>query len=163
MDTIARTVLMGIGATALTDGWSIARHRLLHVAPPNYSLVGRWVAHMRHGSFRHPAIAAAAPARHERVLGWILHYLTGVAFAALLPVLFGAAWLQHPSLAPALAVGIATVAAPFLLMQPAMGAGIAAGRTAHPARARVHSLLTHAVFGAGLYASAALLAAVTTA
>jgi hypothetical protein len=53
-----------------------------------------------------------------------------------------------------LAVGIGTVAAPFLLMQPGMGAGLAARRSPRPAAARLHSLVTHAVFGLGLYASA---------
>jgi len=55
---------------------------------------------------------------------------------------------------PALAVGIGTVAAPFFLMQPGMGAGIAASRTPRPNAARLQSLLTHAVFGLGLYVSA---------
>jgi hypothetical protein len=77
-----------------------------------------------------------------------------VAFAALLPLLFGAAWLRDPTPGPALAVGIGTVAAPFLLMQPGMGAGLAARRSPRPAAARLHSLVTHAVFGLGLYASA---------
>jgi hypothetical protein len=57
----------------------------------------------------------------------------------------------------ALAVGIGTVAAPFFVLQPGMGAGIAARRSAHPGRARLHSLLMHAVFGLGLYASAFVL------
>ena len=39
-------------------------------------------------------------------------------------------------------------------MQPGMGAGIAASRTPHPAAARFNSLLTHAIFGLGLYAAA---------
>ena len=59
----------------------------------------------------------------------------------------------------ALLVGVVTVAAPFLLMQPGMGAGIAASRTPRPAIARVHSLLNHLAFGAGLYLSALLLQA----
>ena len=54
---------------------------------------------------------------------------------------------------PALLVGIGTVVAPFLLMQPGMGAGVAASRTPRPAAARVQSLVTHAIFGLGLYAS----------
>jgi hypothetical protein len=58
------------------------------------------------------------------------------------------------TLGPALALGVATLAAPFLLMQPGMGAGIAASRTPRPGSARLHSLITHAVFGLGLYASA---------
>jgi hypothetical protein len=38
-------------------------------------------------------------------------------------------------------------------MQPGMGAGIAASRTPRPAAARVQSLITHTVFGVGLYAA----------
>ncbi|MCC6194030.1 MAG: DUF2938 family protein, partial [Burkholderiales bacterium] len=59
-------------------------------------------------------------------------------------------------IAPAMIVGIASVAAPFLVMQPGMGAGIAASRTPRPAAARVQSLLTHAIFGLGLWAAGSL-------
>jgi hypothetical protein len=90
------------------------------------------------------------------MLGWTAHYFIGIAFAALVPALYGARWLEHPTPVPALAVGLATVAAPFLLMQPGMGAGIAASRTPNPAAARIHSLVTHTVFGLGLYAGALL-------
>ena len=62
--------------------------------------------------------------------------------------------MARPTLGPALAVGIGTVAAPFFLMQPGMGAGIAASRTPRPNAARLQSLLTHAVFGLGLYVAA---------
>lgn len=75
METPISTVLIGLIATALTDIWGIIRHRLLHVLPPDYALVGRWIAHMRRGSFRHDDIKAAPPARNERALGWIVHYL----------------------------------------------------------------------------------------
>ncbi|MNT97543.1 hypothetical protein D3C72_2398910 [compost metagenome] len=67
---------------------------------------------------------------------------------------------MRPTLAPALIVGLATVAAPFFLMQPGMGAGIAASKTPNPHIARLRSLLTHAVFGIGLYLSGLLLAVV---
>ena len=70
------------------------------------------------------------------------------------PPIWGLAWIQRPTIGPALIVGIGTVAAPFLLMQPGMGAGIAASRTPRPAAARIQSLVTHAVFGLGLYATA---------
>ena len=153
MGPIATTVLVGIGATLVMDTWSLLRRRLLGVAFPNYAHVGRWLGHMRHGRFRHASIAGAAPVANERLLGWGAHYLTGIAFAALLPTAFGAEWLQVPTLGPAMAVGIGTVAAPFLLMQPGMGAGIAASRTPRPASARIRSLVTHAIFGLGLYAA----------
>jgi hypothetical protein len=124
---------------------------LFHIALPDYGLVGRWIAHMRHGQFRHDSIAAAPAVRGERVLGWLVHYLIGMSFAALLIAICGFEWLRNPTLGPALAVGICTVTAPFLLMQPGMGAGIAASRTPRPATARVQSLITHTVFGLGLY------------
>lgn len=160
MDPMAATVATGIGATALMDLWSLARRRLLAVPLPDYGLVGRWIGHMRHGRFRHPAIGRASAVRHEAAIGWSAHYLTGIAYAALLPLLWGTAWLREPALVPALAIGVGTVLAPFLLMQPGMGAGCFASRSPRPTAARMHSLATHAVFGLGLYATASGLRAI---
>jgi hypothetical protein len=108
---------------------------------------------MTHGRFRHDSIAASAPVRGEHIIGWAAHYLTGIAFAGLLIGIWGLAWVQQPTMGPALVVGLSTVAAPFLLMQPGMGAGIASSRTPRPASARLQSLVAHAVFGLGLYAT----------
>lgn len=157
MQDLIATVITGAGATLVTDAWGLARRPLLGVPAPDYGLVGRWFGHMRHGRFRHDNIARAAPVPGERLLGWTAHYLIGIVFAALLVLLAGPGWLRAPTLTPALLVGIATVAAPFLLMQPGMGAGIAAARTPAPGKARLHSLITHTVFGLGLYATAGAL------
>lgn len=153
MDFLVSTLLIGVGATAAMDLWAIARRRLLGTPPPNYGLVGRWLAHMPRGRFRHDSIAAASPVRGERLIGWTAHYLIGIAFAAILPSIWGLAWVYHPTIGPALIVGIGTVAAPFLVMQPGMGAGIAASRTPRPAAAQFQSVVTHAIFGLGLYAA----------
>ena len=147
------SVLIGTGATLVMDVWAIARKWLLGVPPANYGLVGRWLGHMTHGRFRHESIAAAAAVRGERLIGWIAHYLTGIAFATVLLRVWGVDWVREPSLLPALIVGIGSVVAPFLLMQPGMGAGIAASRTPQPNTARMRSIVTHAVFGVGLYAA----------
>ena len=156
LNSIAAIVLTGAGATALTDLWSIVRQRLFGVAPPNFLLVGRWVAHLAHGRLHHDSIAASPAARNEHALGWASHYLIGMGFACILPALRGTEWFCNPTPGPALLVGIATVAAPLLVMQPAMGAGFFASRTARPASARIQSLLMHAVFGLGLYLAATL-------
>jgi hypothetical protein len=65
--------------------------------------------------------------------------------------------LRDPSFSPALMVGVATVAAPWLVMQPAMGAGFFASRTPKPLSSCARSLASHAVFGAGLFLAAVLL------
>lgn len=153
VDVWLPTLLVGIGATGVMDAWSVLRRRLFGVPAANYGLVGRWIGHMAGGRLRHAAIAAAAPVRGEAVIGWAAHYATGIAFAGLLVAIAGSDWLHAPTLVPALAVGIGTVLAPFLVLQPAMGAGIAASRTPRPGAARLQSLVTHAVFGFGLYAA----------
>ena len=152
--TLAWTMVVGLGATACMDLWALARRRLFGTPLPNYGFVGRWFAHLMRGRFRHDAIAAASPVPCEALIGWTAHYAIGVAFASLLVATCGVGWLQRPTLGPALAVGIATVAAPMLILQPGMGAGIAARRTPRPNAARTQSLVNHAVFGAGLYVAA---------
>lgn len=146
--------LIGAGATAVMDIWAVARKRLLGIPALDYRLVGRWFAYMARGRFRHDPIAASPPVRGEHLIGWTAHYLTGIAFAAMLLAIWGLDWSRHPTIGPALIVGVGSVAAPFLLMQPAMGAGFAASRTPRPAAARFQSLVTHAIFGFGLYAAA---------
>ena len=144
-------IVIGLCATLVMDVWGWLRQPLLGVAPPNYAMVGRWLLHMGHGQFRHTAIAASPATPGEKAVGWLAHYLTGLAFAGILLGIAGQSWIEQPTLGPALLVGIGTVAAPFLLMQPGMGAGMAASRTPAPNAARLQSLLTHAVFGLGLY------------
>lgn len=153
MNNLLAVVCIGVGATAVMDLWGWVRTPLLGIPPPDYGMLGRWLAHMRHGQFRHDAIAASPAMPGEGIIGWTLHYLTGIAFAALLIGIWGGSWTQAPTLGPALAIGIGTVVAPFLLMQPGMGAGIAASRTTHPTSARIQSLIAHGVFGLGLYGS----------
>jgi hypothetical protein len=147
-------LLIGAGATVLMDLWGIARTRLLRVPAMNYALVGRWLAYLPRGRFRHSPIAASPAVRGELLIGWTAHYAIGIAFAAALLALFGSDWACYPTPGPALLVGIVSVAAPFLLMQPGMGAGIAASRTPNPSAARFNSLLTHTIFGLGLYVAA---------
>ncbi|GGO76797.1 hypothetical protein GCM10011348_04860 [Marinobacterium nitratireducens] len=154
MNVLAFTVLTGIGATLVMDLWGLIRARLFGIPAADYGMVGRWLGHMRNGRFRHEAIARSAAVKGEQLIGWSAHYLTGIAYATLLTIFWGTGWISHPSIGPALIVGIGTVAAPFLLMQPGMGAGIAASRTPRPNVARFQSLLNHTVFGLGLYLTA---------
>jgi hypothetical protein len=151
MDLLPCILATGIGATLFVDAWALVRERAFGVPQPNYGMVGRWVAHMPRGRFVHASIAKAPSVRGERAIGWIAHYLIGIAFAGVLVVAAGVDWCRHPTPGPALLVGVATVLAPFLLMQPGMGAGLAARHAPRPGVARLHSLVTHAIFGLGLY------------
>ncbi|WP_031303236.1 DUF2938 domain-containing protein [Pseudomonas sp. EGD-AK9] len=149
---------IGAGATLVMDAWLLLLRRL-GIATLSFALVGRWVGHLLRGRVRHAAIAKTAPVRGELALGWLVHYATGIFFAALLLVLTGPGWAARPSLLPALALGLVTVAVPLLLIQPAMGAGIVSRHTPTPLKNCLKSMASHGVFGLGLYLSASLLAA----
>ena len=151
---IGGAVLVGIGAILVMDLWNLVLQHTLNVSSLNFCLVGRWLSHMSVGTFTHKNIAMAAERPGECAIGWTAHYLIGVIFALLLVLLTSGSWLEHPSFLPALLMGIGTVPIPYFVMQPALGFGIAAANTPHPMKARLKSLMTHTVFGVGLYLSA---------
>ena len=151
---------IGIGATAVMDLWLWVQKRL-GVRTLDFAFIGRWAGHLLRGRFAHASIAQASPIRGERAWGWLTHYAAGVAFAGLLFAVQGPGWVNNPSLLPAIAVGIGTVVVPLFVMQPAMGAGIAASKTPKPLKNCIRSLANHAVFGLGLYVAAVVVALVT--
>lgn len=153
-------MLIGIGATAVMDAWLLLLRRL-GIPTLNFAFIGRWVGHLLRGRFSHAAIAKATPIRGELAWGWLTHYAVGVAFATVLIGIQGAQWIYSPTLLPALAVGISTVAAPLLVMQPAMGSGFAASRTPTPVKNCLRSLANHTVFGLGLYLCAQVIALIS--
>ena len=102
----------------------------------------------------HASITTATRKPLECAVGWLAHYSIGVVFAIVFVVLAPGDWLARPTLLPALLYGVGTVVFPFFVMQPALGLGIAASRTPKPAQARLKSLVTHSVFGVGLYVCA---------
>jgi hypothetical protein len=142
---------MGIGATITMDLWAVFMQRVFKMKAPNYCLVGRWFQTMPEGTFGHTNIGSAPQKRAECTIGWITHYTIGVIFAIAFVTSVGNHWLQHPALIPAMVFGIVTVGAPFLIMQPAFGLGVAGSKTSNPFQTRLRSLMNHIIFGLGLY------------
>lgn len=153
---IIQIALIGIGATAVMDLW-LSLLKRLGVQTLNIAFIGRWVGHLFRGRFAHAAIAKAQPIPAERALGWLTHYVIGIAFAGLLVAVSGMNWVADPTLLPAVLVGMGTVVAPLFLMQPAMGAGFAASKTPTPLKNCLRSLANHTVFGLGLFIAALLI------
>lgn len=148
-----RIVGVGLGATVLMDLWNLFLKRAFGIPSLNFCLLGRWIRHMPAGTFRHSNISLAQPKPFECAVGWSAHYLIGSTMGATFVALAGD-WLAAPTVLPALAYGVGTVVLPFLVLQPALGLGIASARTGNPSAARLKSLATHTVFGLGLYLSA---------
>jgi hypothetical protein len=148
-----RTILIGVGATLTIDVWAQLLRRF-GIPSLNFAFLGRWIGHLRQGRWMHESIAKATPVRGELLIGWCAHYSIGITFAAVLLSTFGLKWARSPSLPPALFIGIVSVLAPLLILQPALGAGIASSKTPKPVFNCIKSLVTHTVYGFGLYLAA---------
>jgi len=147
-------IAVGIGATLVMDLWNLFLKRAFGIPSLNYCLLGRWLLHMPGGTFRHASIAAAPRKPLECTVGLIAHYTIGIVLALGLVFVTSGVWLARPTLLTALLYGIGTVVFPFFLMQPSFGLGFAASKTPNPTQARLKSLMTHTVFGVGLYVCA---------
>ncbi|PVE20726.1 DUF2938 domain-containing protein [Microvirga sp. KLBC 81] len=157
IDFLYRTVLIGVGATALLDLWAWILQRLFKVPAPNWGLVGRWFCHLTEGKVFHDDITLAHAYAFERAVGWLSHYAVGIIYAGALLAFTRPDWTSAPTLAPALAVGLITVGAGWFLLQPGMGVGIAASKRPNATRIRVLNIAGHVIFGFGLYGSALLI------
>ncbi|HYC31553.1 MAG TPA: DUF2938 domain-containing protein [Gemmatimonadales bacterium] len=149
--TLAGALAIGLGATLVMDLWNLFLKRAFGIPSLNYCMLGRWVAHIPGGRLRHASIAAAQPIPHECTIGWVAHYSIGIVLAIVFVSASSPEWLARPTLLPAVLYGLVTVVFPFFVLQPSLGLGVASSRAPSPARARIKSLATHAVFGLGLY------------
>src|SRR5690606_2076258 len=150
-------IVIGGGASVLMDAWNLFLKYALGMPSLNYCLLGRWHLYMPEGTFFHSNIAAALPRRFECAAGWVAHYTIGIVLALLFLALAPADWLERPTFLGALLYGIGTVVFPLFVLQPALGLGIASSKAARPVQARLKSLMTHVVFGVGLYLCAVAL------
>ena len=151
-------VFIGVVATATLDLWSITMHRALGQPLTNWAHVGRWIADLPRGTFRHAAIAEVPPRAGELGIGWTTHYVVGIVYAALYLLALAAAG-SPPTFSSAALFGLVTVLAPWLILQPGIGAGFFASRTPAPGLTRVRNVVAHVIFGIGLYVGWELLSA----
>lgn len=157
LQLIGYSIFIGVSATIFMDLYALVLRKAFQIPSLNYAFLGRWIGHFKHGVFRHSTIMQAAAIPGEKVIGWTAHYLIGITFAFVLLLIWGVEWVSQPNLVPALLVGILTTVAPFFMMQPAFGFGIAASKTPQPQTARIRSLMTHTIYGIGLYLGGVLL------
>ncbi|HET9959857.1 MAG TPA: DUF2938 family protein [Polyangiaceae bacterium] len=153
VEFLIRGSLIGVGATLTMDLWA-ALLRRFGIRSLDFRLLGRWLGHIPRGRWWHESIARAAPVSGELWIGSVAHYSIGVSFAFASLTLFGIEWSRSPTLLPSLLLGIATVVAPLFVLQPAFGAGVASSKTSAPLFNAFKSLVTHIVFGVGLFVAA---------
>ncbi|WP_121965040.1 DUF2938 domain-containing protein [Myroides sp. N17-2] len=153
-------LLLGIGATIFMDVYAVVIKKLFNIPSLDYALLGRWIGSFPKGVFSHPNIMQATPVKNERALGWLAHYTIGASFAFVLLLIWGIEWLSAPTLLPALIIGVGTTVFPYFMMQPAFGFGIAGSKTPKPSTVRIKSLMTHTIYGIGLYVAGVVISVI---
>ena len=151
MGTVIQGALIGIIATIGVDIWATIAKHVLRLPTADWALVGRWFGHMVRGKFVHRPIGESVAIPNELAIGWIAHYVTGLVYGVAYLSIVRGLLTSNPSLMSALVFGLVTLGAPWLIMQPGMGAGVFASRTPRPWLIRVINLSMHAVFGVCLY------------
>lgn len=148
---VLQSIVVGVIATLFMDAVAWGQRRLWGIPSLDYALMGRCIGHLPQGRLVHRPISRSRPVPGERIIGWSAHYLTGIVFAAVFLLITGCNWVAESGPLSAILFGAATVAFPFLVLQPAMGAGLAARATPTPWTARARSLTAHVAFGVGLW------------
>ena len=155
MNILLKIITIGVGATLILDLWNYLLN-LLNVKSLNYRYVGRWIGNFVNGKFYHNNIMLSPSVPNELFIGWTAHYVIGISFSFLLIIVFGNVWLSKPLIFPAIIIGFVTVIFPLFIMQPALGFGIASSNLPNPIVRILKSIVTHLVYGSGLYLSALL-------
>ena len=152
-EILLKAAVVGVGGTIVLDLYASMMARALGVTGTNWAMVGRWLGNMRRGQVVHAAMSKAAPVKGELAIGWVAHYAIGMGYGLLLLALWGEAWLERPTLLPPMILAWVLLVAPYFIMMPGMGLGIAGSRTPKPNVTRLKSVMGHSVFGLGMYAT----------
>lgn len=161
LNLISTALALGLMATLFMDFWALLVKSFFNIKGLDYKLLGRWLVHMKRGKFTHNTILNSPETKNEELIGYLAHYLIGVSFAFILLLFHGEHWLSNPTFLPPFLVGIISIIAPFFIMQPCFGFGLAANKTPAPMSARAKSLMAHVSYGVGLYLSGQLIFLIT--
>jgi len=158
-DPLLRAILIGFGGTVALDVWALLVQRFTGSPAVNWAMVGRWLGHMPKGRFVLRQPGAARPVPGESIIGWSAHYVIGAGYGLAVLGVSGPGWFAAPTPWAPLLVSWALLIAPYFIMMPGMGTGVAGSKTPCPNRTRLKSLAGHTAFGVGMYGSALLLTA----
>lgn len=151
MEFVIQAFLIGIIATIGVDIWAAVVKHGFRLPTANWGLVGRWFGHFPRGVFFHDPVASSPAIPHELAIGWVAHYCIGIVYAVAYLGVVQFVFSASPTLVSALVFGMVTLVAPWLIMQPGMGAGAFASRTPRPGLIRLVNLTMHVTYGACLY------------
>lgn len=156
MKIVYKTILVGIAATLFIDFCKLIAG-FFEIQSRGVLFLGRWLAYASNGQFFHNTIIQTPSVENEKIYGLIGHYLIGVIFAFLLPLLYGRKWFSKPTVFPSFIVGIVSLLPAIFIIQPLFGFGIAFSKLPNSSQYLLKIFIIHIVYGFGLYLSVMLI------
>ena len=143
-------VVVGVGACAVFDIWQRIFHRLTAIPPSNWAIVGRWaIGLLTGGQLVARDLELQPNRRNELGVGWLVHYLIAVVYAAIFMLLMRANILAA-EVADGLLFGVVSVVVPWFFFLPCLGKGIMGHLTPNPLLVCALALMMHLVFGVAI-------------
>lgn len=146
--TLVSIVVAGVLSCAAMDIWQQILQRVWGLPASNWAVVGRWFVHtLRSRSMYQPQIDTFSPEPKELPLGWLVHYLVGVAYALVFWIFLVPVPVFTATAGSGLVFGALSVAVPWFYFMPCLGKGVMASKTAMPLKACSLAVANHLVFG----------------
>lgn len=146
---------VGIVSTLVLDLWVVLLERYAGLPRTDWRQVGRWLRGLASGNL---VLREDAPDREgagDAVLGWCFHYGVGLAYAALLPAIWGRELIVYPQPLPYILIGfVLSTFAGLGILTPCMGGGFMGRLLPRKAPVYAYVLVAHIVFALAQYATA---------
>lgn len=152
-------LIVGVGSTIALDLWTGLLARTIGIPATDWGMVGRWVLGMPSGRLVVDGTNETPPSAQEKTVGWIFHYGIGIAYAAIVLIVWGTGFIADPTLLPIIIVGLlASTTAGLLILFPGLGGGLFASKLPNQGVMIIYLIVAHSVFAAAQYGCALLVA-----
>ena len=148
VDVIGLQILIvGVGACVVFDVWQRIFHCFTGIPPSDWAIVGRWaIGLLTNGRLKVRDIEVKPDRRVELSVGWFVHYVIAISYAAIFMLLMKANILVA-EFADGLLFGMVSVVVPWLFFLPCLGKGIMGRLTPNPLLVCTLALMMHSIFG----------------
>jgi len=151
-EAIIYIFLIGILATIAMDVWQFLLYALVKIPRPDWAALGRWVLGMSDLGLVQLSLTSLPKRNNEAFLGWCLHYLVGISYAAF--YVYMLSMLHFSALGLALGLAVLSLLIPWCIVMPCTGYGFFASAAPKPMLVRIYNLMTHLLFFFALFLAA---------
>ncbi len=146
----SQIAIVGIGACVVFDVWQRIFQWFTAIPPSNWAMVGRWtIGLLTSGQLILRNLEPPPNRLNELCVGWFVHYIIAVMYAAIFKLLMKANILAAGFL-DGLLFGVVSVVVPWLFFLPCLGKGVMGRLTPNPPLVCALALMMHSIFGVAI-------------